>query len=55
MQSNWRSPPQPEQKCSEETEPITGNTGKWQGAERVADGSVVAMKPGNSGGAKGPY
>ncbi len=33
---------------------ITGNTGKWAEDERVADGSVVAAKAGNSAGAKGP-
>jgi hypothetical protein len=34
--------------------PITGSTGKWVEGERVADGSVVAMKAGNAAGAKGP-
>jgi hypothetical protein len=33
---------------------ITGEPGKCAEDERVADGSVVAMKPGNAGGAKGP-
>jgi hypothetical protein len=36
------------------TVPITDDTGKWSGGVRVADGSVVAMKLGNAGGAKGP-
>ncbi len=36
------------------TVPITDDTGKWSGGVRVADGSVVAEKPGNAGGAKGP-
>ena len=35
-------------------DPITGDTGKRAEGERVADGSVLAMKPGNAGGAKGP-
>jgi hypothetical protein len=34
--------------------PITGEPGKWAEGERVADGSAVAVKPGNAGGAKGP-
>jgi len=34
--------------------PITGEPGKWIEGERVADGSVVAMKSGNADGAKGP-
>ncbi len=37
-----------------ETVPITDDTGKWSGGVRVADGSVVAVKLGNAGGAKGP-
>jgi len=36
------------------TVPITDDTGKWNGGVRVADGSVVAVKLGNAGGAKGP-
>ncbi len=36
------------------TVPITDDTGKWNGGVRVADGSVVVVKPGNAGGAKGP-
>jgi hypothetical protein len=35
--------------------PITGEPWKWAEGERVADGSAVAMKPGNAGRAKGPY
>ena len=34
--------------------PITGEPGKWVEGERVADGSVLAVKLGNAGGAKGP-
>src|SRR5499427_6935588 len=33
---------------------ITGEPGKWAEGGRVADGSAIAMKPGNAGGAKGP-
>jgi len=33
---------------------ITGKPGKWAEGERVADGFVLAKKPGNAGGAKGP-
>ena len=32
---------------------ITGKPWKWAEGERVTDGSVIAMKPGNAGGAKG--
>ena len=38
-----------------EVDLITGDTGKWVEGQRVADGSVVPWKPGNSGGGKGPY
>ena len=34
--------------------PITGEPGKWAEGEREAEGSVLAMKPGNAGGVKGP-
>ena len=34
---------------------ITGNTGKSVDDEKVAEGSVVAVKRGNARGAKGPY
>jgi hypothetical protein len=34
--------------------PITGEPGKWAEGERAAEGSVLAMKPGNAGGVKGP-
>ena len=37
---------------AEQLGPITGDTGKWAEGERVADGPVVAVKPGNAGGAK---
>ena len=33
---------------------ITGEPGKGTEGERVADGSAIATKPGNAGGAKGP-
>jgi hypothetical protein len=33
---------------------ITGITGKWAEDGRMEDGSVVAVKAGNSAGAKGP-
>ncbi len=35
--------------------PITRNTGKWAEGGRVAEGSAVAKKQGNSCGAKRPY
>ena len=54
MQSNWRSAPHPGAKPPEEVFPITDDTGKWEDGVRVADGSVVAKKRGNSRGAKGP-
>ncbi len=44
----WRNP-------WSKTASITDDTGKWSGGVRVADGSVVAVKLGNAGGAKGPY
>ena len=34
--------------------PITGSTGKWVEGERVADGRVVALRRGNTRGAKAP-
>ena len=52
--SNWRSPPRPIAKSAEQGGPITGDPGKSAEGERVADGSVVAMKRGNARGAKGP-
>ena len=55
MLSNWRSPPRPGAKSSEQGRPYNRYTGKWAEGERVADGSAVARKPGNAGGAKGPY
>src|SRR3977135_3473723 len=70
MLSNWRSPPRPGAKSSEQGRPSTGNpgrhgperavgritgeTGKSAEDERVAAGSVVAMKRSNVCGAKGP-
>ena len=48
LHAPWRNP-------WSKTAPITDDTGKWSGGVRVADGSVVAVKPGNAGGAKGPY
>ena len=47
LHAPWRNP-------RSKTSPITDDTGKWSGGVRVADGSVLAMKPGNAGGAKGP-
>ncbi len=44
----------PGRKPRRETVPITDDTGKWSGGVRVADGSVLAVKLGNAGGAKGP-
>jgi len=37
------------------TAPITSNTGKWRGDERVAERRVVAVKRSNVRGAKAPY
>src|SRR5712675_2767490 len=54
MLSNWRSPPRPGAKSSEQGSRITGETGKSAEDERVAAGSVVAMKRSNVCGAKGP-
>jgi len=34
---------------------ITGDVGKWVEGQRVTDGPVVPVKPGNSGRGKGPY
>jgi hypothetical protein len=48
LHAPWRNP-------WSKTVPITDDTGKWNGGVRVADGSVVVVKPGNAGGAKGPY
>ncbi len=44
----WRNP-------WSKSAPITDDIGKWSEDVRVADGSVLAVKPGNAGGAKGPY
>jgi hypothetical protein len=54
MLGNWRSPPCPGKKFPEKTVPVTDDTGKWKGDMRVAAGLVVAMKRGNSRGAKEP-
>src|SRR5216683_3090317 len=54
MLSNWRSPPRPGAKSSSKVGRITGETGKSAEDERVAAGSVVAMKQSNVRGAKGP-
>ena len=54
MPSNWRSPPRPGAKSPEKVDRITGATGKSIEGERVAVGSVVAMKRSNVRGAKGP-
>src|ERR1700739_2454253 len=53
MLSNWRSPPRPGAKSSEQGR-ITGDTGKSAEDERVAAGSGVARKRSNVRGAKGP-
>lgn len=37
------------------TAPITSNTGKWRGDERVAERRVGAMKRSNVRGAKAPH
>ena len=37
------------------TDPITSNTRKWRGDERVAERRVLAMKRSNVRGAKAPY
>src|SRR5215213_3239420 len=67
MLSNWRSPPRPSEKSPEQGRPYNrrnrevgrrreggGETGKSAEDERVAAGSVVAMKRSNVRGAKGP-
>jgi hypothetical protein len=45
----------PERNHRSKVDRITGTTGKTIEGERVADGSVVAMKRSNVRGAKGPY
>jgi hypothetical protein len=45
----------PERNHRSKVDRITGATGKTIEGERVADGSVVAMKRSNVRGAKGPY
>ncbi len=44
----------PARNCRSKVGLITGEPGKGAEGERVADGSVIAMKPGNAGEAKGP-
>ncbi len=44
----------PGRNLRKETVAITDDTGTWSEGVRVADGSVVAEKSGNAGGAKGP-
>src|ERR1035437_6428867 len=53
MPSNWRSPPRPARNHRSKVDRITGATGKSIDGERVADGSVLAMKRSNVRGAKG--
>jgi hypothetical protein len=54
MPSNWRSPLIPARNRRSKVGRITGETGKSAEDERVAAGSVVAMKRSNARGAKGP-
>ena len=54
MLSNWRDPPRPNEKLSEQERRITGDTGKSAEDERELEGSKVAMKRSNVRGAKGP-
>ena len=44
----------PERNTLEQVRPITGQTGKREEGEKVAEGTAVAMNWGNSQGAKGP-
>ena len=53
MLSNWRSPPRPGAKSSEQGRPYNRRNRAAED-ERVAAGSVVAMKRSNVRGAKGP-
>ena len=53
--SNWRSPPHPAVKTVEQGRSYNRHPGKSTEDERVAEGSVVAVKRGNACGAKGPY
>ena len=52
--SNWRSPPRAVWKHTEKGKPYNRYPGKGDEGERVTDGPVVAMKAGNSAGARGP-
>ena len=45
----------PERNHRSKVDRITGTTGKTIEGERVADGSVVAVKRSNVRGARGPY
>ena len=54
MLSNWRNPPRPVEKSSEQGSRITGDTGKSVDGERDSAGSVVARKRSNVRGAKRP-
>jgi hypothetical protein len=54
MLSNWRNPPRPAEKSTEQGNRITGNTGKAVDGERDSAGSVVARKRSNVRGAKRP-
>jgi hypothetical protein len=54
MLSNWRSRPRPMEKSVEQRSRITGATGKSTAGETVTARPVVAMKWGNTHGAKGP-
>ena len=52
--SNWRDPPRPGEKSTEQGRPYNRYTGKAAEGERESDGSIVASKRGNARGAKGP-
>jgi len=54
MPSNWRSPPRPARNRRSRVDRITGSTGSRSKAERVTDGFAVALRRGNSRGAKEP-
>jgi hypothetical protein len=53
-QSNWRSPPPSVVKVAEQDRPYNRRPGKAAEEERVAEGSVRAMKRSNDRRAKGP-
>src|ERR1700751_2840237 len=54
MLSNWRSPPRPVAKSTEQGSRITGDPGKSVEGERDSAGSVLARKRSNVRGAKRP-